>query len=143
VSRDKSTWESICGPELFENFVRTENLAEKLLIADPIITRLSLVILFFSSSILCYDDSYTPVKIPKKKTRIMEIQNAYAALLWNYLSHRYGNLGAIQIYSDLIHVFLKMQRVGFGIGTRVRTKNELLITHKTISQFLTLDIRDS
>ena len=73
----------------------------------------------------------------------MNIQNAYAELLWNYLLHRYGNDHSVQIYSNLILVFLKMQRVGFDIGVRVRTRNELNSTYQTLTRLVTLDIRDS
>ncbi len=71
----------------------------------------------------------------------MKIQNAYVTLLWNYLLHRYGNDCAIQIYSNLIRVYLKMKSVGFGIGMQMRTRTELTITHQTVNQLLTLDIR--
>ena len=64
------------------------------------------------------------IKIPKKKTSILEIQNAYVTLLWNYLLHRYGAVGAVKVYSNLIHVYLKMQTVVFHIGVQVRTRNE-------------------
>jgi hypothetical protein len=133
----------MCGPEYYEQFDSTERLAEKKLIADPIITRLLLVILFFSSSLFCLYDSSVSLKVPKKKTCILEIQNGYATLLWNYLSHRYGYVGAVQVYSNLIHVYLKMQRVGFEIGVQIRTRSELLITHETLNQIAALEIRDS
>ena len=133
----------MCGPEYYEQFDSTERLAGRKLIADPIITRLLLVILFFSSSLSCFYDSSVTIRVPKKKTSILEIQNAYAALLWNYLLHRYGYVGAVQVYSTVIHVYLKMQRAGFEVGVQVRTRTELLITHETLNQIAALDIRDS
>jgi len=133
----------MCGPELYEQSVRTQNLAEKLLVNDPTITRLGIIILFFSSSLFCLYDSNIPLKIPKKRRAVNDIQNAYITLLWNYLLHRYGNLSAVQIYSNLIHVFLKMQSVGFDIGIRMRTRNELMIIYQTTDQLLTRDIRNN
>jgi hypothetical protein len=88
-------------------------------------------------------DSYIALKIPKKRTAVNDIQNAYVTLLWNYLLYRYGNLNAIRIYLNLVHVFLKTQCVGFNIGTRMRTRNELMFTHETLHQLLTLNIRDN
>ncbi|CAF3742226.1 unnamed protein product [Rotaria sp. Silwood1] len=142
-SLEKATWELICGPQLFREFSRTANLAEKSLITDPIIIRLWLVVLFFSSSLFCLYDNYIFLKIPKKKTAIIEIQNIYATLLWKYLLHRHGNFGAVQIFSNLMHTYLQMQRVGFEIGIQIRTRNELLVTYETLNQILTLDIRDN
>lgn len=55
--------------------------------------------------------------------------------------HRYGYFTAIQIYSNLIHVYLKMQRVGFDIDVQVRTRKELLITHETLNQLVAIDLR--
>jgi hypothetical protein len=115
----------MCGPELFERFVRTEKLAEKSLIADPIITRLWLIVLFFSSSLYCVYDKDASLKVPKKKVATTWIQSAYVTLLWNYLLHRHGYLGAVHIFSNLIHVFLKMQHVGSDIGIQVRTRADV------------------
>ncbi|UJR21642.1 hypothetical protein I4U23_024719 [Adineta vaga] len=143
TSFDASTWRFICGDELYEQFVYIENLAEQKLITDPVITRLWMVVLYFSSSLFCLYDVRPTFKIPKKKTAIRVIQDAYVILLWNYLLHRYGDLNAVQIYSNLILVYLKMQRVGFDIGLRVRTRHELTDTHKVLNQLLTLDIKDS
>jgi hypothetical protein len=63
-------------------------------------------------------------------------------LLWNYLLHRHGYLGAVHIFSNLIHVFLKMQHVGSDIGIQVRTRADLLGTHETLKQLTTFDIQD-
>ncbi|CAF1026636.1 unnamed protein product [Rotaria magnacalcarata] len=142
ISRDNATWALICGPQLYEQFAYTKQLAERSLIADPIITRLWMVVLFFSTSLFCLYDSYQFIKIPKKKTAIIDIQNIYATLLWKYLSNRHGYDGAVRIYSKLINVYLRMQRVGFEIGVQVRTRSELLVTYETLNQILTLDIRD-
>ncbi|CAF3122118.1 unnamed protein product [Rotaria sp. Silwood2] len=143
MSLERATWELICGPQLFAEFSRTTKVAERLLITDPVVIRLWLVVLFFSSSLFCLYDNYLVLKIPKKKTAIIEIQNIYATLLWKYLLHRHGNFSAVQIYSNLIHTYLQMQRVGFEIGIQVRTRNELLITYETLNQILALDIRDN
>ena len=70
---------------------------------------------------------------------IRETQNAYVTLLWNYLVYRYGDLHAIQIYSNLALVYLNMQHVGSEIGIRFRTRNELAVTNKVLNQLLTLD----
>ncbi|CAF1388192.1 unnamed protein product [Rotaria sordida] len=143
ISLEKATWELICGPQLFEEFNRTAKLVERSLITDPIIIRLWLVVLFFSSSLFCLYDNYLLLKIPKKKTAIIDIQNIYATLLWKYLLYRHGYFGAVQIYSNLIHTYLQMQRIGFEIGVQVRTRNELLITYETLNQILTFDIRNN
>jgi hypothetical protein len=142
VTSYKATWELMCGKELYKQFDQAERLAEKLIITDPIITRLFIVTLFFSTPLHYHDDCPTPTPILKKKQPTHQIQNAYATLLWKYISHRHGDLEAVRIYSNLIHVYLKMQRVGFGIYTHLRTQKELMATHETLNKLVTLDIND-
>lgn len=140
MSLDKAAWSLMCGPELYERFLRTEKLAARSLITDPIVTRLWLVVLFFSTSLYSYyDQSLSKAKLNKTCPSI-EIQNAYATLLWKYLVHRHGDLEAVRIYANSVHVFLSMIRVGAGVNIRLRTIAELIPTHETLSQLVSLDI---
>jgi hypothetical protein len=132
----------MCGPQLYQQFVQAEKLAEKSWIADPIITRLWVIVLFFSTPLHYHDDCPTSTPILKKKSPVHQIQNAYTTLLWKYLTHRHGQMEAIRIFSNLIHVYIKMQTVGFGIYIRLRTQKNLLETDQTLSELVTLDVND-
>ena len=131
----------MCGEVLYQRFLRTRHIAQSKLIADPIVTRLWLIVLFFSSSLYTY---YDPMSYNKSKTKrsfaSTTIENGYVTLLWKYLLHRHGSQQAIRIFSDLIHVFLQMIRVGVDINTRLRTQPEHLPAHETLSQLVSLDI---
>src|SRR4051812_1287992 len=101
------------GSQLYKQFVQAEQLAEKLWIADPVVTRLWIIILFFSTPLHYHDDCPTPTPILKKKLPLYQIQNGYVTLLWKYLLHRHGLMESARIYSNLVHVYMKMQSVGF------------------------------
>ncbi|CAF1210962.1 unnamed protein product [Adineta steineri] len=120
----------------------TEKMAEKSWITDPIVTRLFVVILFFSTPLHYHDDYSTPTKILKKKQAIFQAQSAYITLLWKYLTHRYGSVGSIRIYLNLVHVYMKMQEVGYGMYMQLTTQKDLVPTHETLSKLVTLDIND-
>jgi hypothetical protein len=133
----------MCGPELYKDFSHTEELARTSMIADPIVTRIWIIILFFSAPLFSYYDSESSVLKVKRTSSIIDTQNAYATLLWKYLTHRHGYMESVRIYSNLMHVFLNMQRVGFGINNRLRTQQELNSTHETLDQLVTLTINDT
>ena len=140
IALDKAAWSLMCGHELYERFLHTEKLAEHLLITDPIVTRLWLVILFFSTSLYSYYDQTLSKAKQNKTCPSMEIQNAYTTLLWKYLVHRHGQLEATRIYANLIQVFLNMIRIGIGINIRLQTLAEFIPTHETLNQLVSLDI---
>ena len=138
-----STWELICGTQLYIQFVQTERLAEKYLIADPIITRLWIIVLFFSTPLHYHYDCPTPTPLLKKKSAVRQAQHAYVTLLWKYLAHRYGDDQCIRMYSNLVRVYMKMQSVGYGMHTHLRTQQELLSTHETLNKLVTIDINEA
>jgi hypothetical protein len=130
----------MCGPELYKQFAHTEKLAEKLWIADPIVTRIWLVTLFFSTPLFSYYDPMSSITKIKKKFSFIDIQNAYVLLLWKYLLNRHGYMESVRIYSNLIHVFLHMLRIGIDINIRLRTQKEFMLVHETLDQLSILDI---
>ncbi|CAF1069877.1 unnamed protein product [Adineta steineri] len=143
VNAYNKTWQLICGIQLYEEFNRAEKMAEKSWTTDPIVTRLFVVILFFSTPLHYHDDSPTPTKLLKKKQAILQTQNGYITLLWKYLTYRYGSEGSIRIYLNLVHVYMKMQQVGYGMYMQLTTQKDLVPTHETLSKLVTLDINDT
>jgi hypothetical protein len=134
----------MCGPELYKQFTDTQELAVKSIITDPIVTRGWIVTLFFSTPLFSYYDPMSPSIIKmKEKLPFIDIQNAYVTLLWKYLLHRHGYMESVRIYSNLVHVFLHMLRIGIDINIRMRTQKELMVTHKTLDQLATLDINNA
>ncbi|CAF2397904.1 unnamed protein product [Rotaria sp. Silwood2] len=136
----KSIMEFICGPELYKQFAHIENLAEKLMIADPIITRLWIIVLFFSTPLFSYYDSKSKKIKVKKKLPFIDIQNTYATLLWIYLLYRHGPLESVRIYSNVIRIFLNMLRVGIDIHMRLRMEKYLISIDTTLDELVQLDI---
>lgn len=130
----------MCGPELYQQFVYVENSAEKLIIADPIITRLWITVLFFSTSLFSYYEPATTMEELNHESSYIEIQNAYVTLLWKYLLYRHGPIESARIFSNLILVFLNMLRVGLSINIRLRTEKRLIKLHKTFDRLPNLNI---
>ncbi len=130
----------MCGPDLYEQFTHAQELAKILIIADPIVTRLWLVTLFFSTPLYSYYDPQSSIIKMKKTVSFIDIQNSYVTLLWKYLLHRHGFMESVRIYSNLVHVFLHMLRVGIEIDIRLRTQQEFFVTHTTLDQLAELDI---
>jgi hypothetical protein len=137
----RTGWELLCGRELYKQFQYIENLSEKLIIADPIVTRLWLVTLFFSTPLFSYYDPKLPVIKTKKKLPSIDIQNAYVTLLWKYLLYRHGYMESVRIYSNLIQVYLHMLRVGIEINLRFRAHMDLKMIHETLEKIATIDIQ--
>jgi hypothetical protein len=132
----------MCGPQLYTEFIQAEQLGENLWINDPVVTRLWIIVLFFSTPLHYHDDGPIPTSILKKKLPLRQTQNAYVTLLWKYLLYRHGDVESIRIYSNLVHVYMKMQSVGFGIYLQLRSKQDLLSTHETLNKLVTVDINE-
>ncbi len=116
-------------------------MSEKLIIADPIVTRLWLVTLLFSTPLFAYYDLQSSAIKIKKKLPSIDIQNAYITLLWKYLLYRHGYMESVRIYSNLIQAYLHMLRVGISINLRFRTQRDLKMTHAALEKIATFDIQ--
>ncbi|CAF0927227.1 unnamed protein product [Adineta steineri] len=85
----------------------------------------------------------TPQSPNEQPYTIFQTQNGYITLLWKYLTHRYGSEGSVRIYLNLVHVYMKMQEVGYGMYMQLTTQKDLVPTHETLSKLVTLDINDT
>jgi hypothetical protein len=132
----------MCGLQLYKQVIQAEQLGEKLWINDPVVIRLWIIVLFFSTPLHYHDRGPTPTPILKKKLPLYQVQNAYITLLWKYLLYRHGDVESIRIFSNLVHVYMKMQSVGFSIYLQLRSKQELFSTHETLNKLVTLDINE-
>lgn len=137
------SWQSVCGRQLYTDFSQVIRSAQKFWISDPVVIRLWVITLFFSTPLHYHDEGPLLTPILKKKAAVRQTQNAYIGLLWKYLLHRYGNDGAVRIYSNLVFVYLKMQSIGFDIYMYLKDKRELQPTHETINKLVTLDIHEN
>ncbi len=70
---------------------------------------------------------------------MMEIQNSYVTLLWNYLLHRHGDIDAIRIFSNLNGIYLRMQRISQAVNTEIRTRNDLSTLHEAFNRAVIID----
>jgi hypothetical protein len=131
--------EYILGSRLFPEFIDTKIRAEQILIADPVVTRLWLLVLFFSTPLNCYYDHSLPVLTENRRLAMIEIQNSYVTLLWKYLSHRHGDMDAIRIFSNLNGIYLRMQRISQAVNTEIRTRNDLSTLHEEFNRAVIID----
>lgn len=138
LTLDDISSEYILGSSLFAEFLEMRNRAAQILITDPVVTRLWLLILFFSTPLNCYYDQSSPEISVRSKT-IIDIQNSYVTLLWNYLLHRHNSLDAIRIFSNLNGIYLRMQRISQAINTEIRTRNDLFALHQAFSRAVLID----
>lgn len=129
----------MCGPEIYPDFCYVENLMRKHIINDPIVVRLWMVILFFSTPLQYHNDNQSTTPLFKKRSAITETQNTYTTLFWKYLLHRHQENEAVRIFADLIRVCLKMQQVGSRIYLHLRSKQDLLPTHETLNRLVTVE----
>jgi hypothetical protein len=74
-----------------------------------------------------------------RRLAIMDIQHSYVSLLWNYLSHRHGDVDAIRIFSNLTSIYLRIQRISQAVNTQIRARNDLLTLHEAFSQAVIID----
>ena len=132
----------MCGAELYPEFEQVERLCDRHVVADSVTTRLWIVILFFSTPLHYHYDSPSPTPLLKKRASVHEAQCAYATLLWKYLVHRHNDMEAVRIFSDLVRVYLKMQRVGYSMYSRLKSQQELKVAHETLQKLVTLDVND-
>jgi len=124
---------------MYKQMSHVEQLAEKLWIADPIVTRLWIIVLFFSTCLFsCYDSKSSIVK----KSPFIAIQNGYVTLLWKYLLNRHGYVESARIYSNLIRVYLNMLRVGLSVHIQHETNKEYGVVQATFDQLITLNINN-
>lgn len=138
-----ATWKMICGPELYVEFRRVEKMTDEHLITDPVVTRLWIITLFFSTPLHYhnYDQIVTPLF--KKKQQIFKIQNAYGTLLWKYLVYRHQEREAVRIFFNLIRIYLKMQQVGYGMFLNLQSKQELASAQELLHKLVTTNLDDT
>ena len=126
INQDNKAAEYVYGKEIFADSVQMKIKANSILITDPVVTRLWLVILFFSSPLLCYYDRSLPEISDKNRLALNQIQNSFINLLWNYLSHRHGYFDAVRIFADFIRIYLQMQSISRQINHQKRTRMDLI-----------------
>ena len=102
-------------------------------------TRLWLLVLFFSTPLNCYFDPTLPVLPENRRIAIMKIQNSYVSLLWNYLLHRHGYIDAIRIFSNLNGIYLRMQRISQAVNAEIRTRFDLTTLHEAFNRAVIID----
>ena len=86
--------------DMFVDFVRY----------DPLIVKLLVIVLFFSTNSLTTRSIYDPGRYQQLKY-IQQVQTSYLELLWSYLFEKYGEENAIICYTHLITKYLHVQTV--------------------------------
>ena len=119
--------------------MRTKQRVGSILITDPVVNRLWLFILFFSSPLYCYYDRSLPEVVPERKLGLNQIQNSYVLLLWHYLLHRHGFDDSVRIYANLVRAYLQMQRIAQAANTEIRTRHDLIDLNRAFNRAAILD----
>ncbi|CAF1575282.1 unnamed protein product [Rotaria sp. Silwood1] len=136
---DNLSAEYVCGSNLYPEFVNTKHRAEQILITDPVVTRLWLLVLFFSTPLHCYYQQALPEIDTNQRRAIMKIQDTYITLLWKYLVHRHGDMGAIHIFSNLNGIYLQMQRISQAVNKQIRTRNDLSTLNEAFNRAVIIE----
>ncbi|CAF3566477.1 unnamed protein product [Rotaria sordida] len=139
VNIDNTAAEYVYGKELFAASVQIKKKAESILITDPAVTRLWLLILFFSTPLLCYYDHSLPDLSYEHRLDLNKIQHSFIILLWNYLSHRHGYFDAVRIFSNIICIYLQMQRISRAINHEIRTRNDLVDVNQALNRAIAFE----
>ncbi|CAF1013550.1 unnamed protein product [Adineta ricciae] len=122
---DRTAAQCTYGVSLFEQWVFMKQRLDVIIVNDPVITRLCLIILFFSTPLLCYFDPTLPAISIASIVYLNKIQNSFVNLLWNYLLHRQGYLGTIRILNNLIRAYLQSQKFLQTIQHQLQTQRDL------------------
>lgn len=131
--------EFICGPLLYFEYVNIKNEASSTLITDPVVTRLWLLILFFSTPLYCYFDLSLPKISIERQKSLNYVQNSYVSLLWNYLLQRHGFSESMRIFVNLIRIYLRMQRLAQAVNIGVRTRTDLTSLNESLNSAILFD----
>ncbi|CAF1174870.1 unnamed protein product [Rotaria sp. Silwood1] len=107
---DKPENELVILPLYGTEVTRQTRLICQQLSLDPILFKITLVALAFSSN--CYmihdDGNITRDSLLLGTFRLLGSQNAYVELIWKYLMHTYGHDHAVQTFSKLIKHLLEI-----------------------------------
>jgi len=135
---DNEAAEHVYGSELFLETKQIRKRAASILVNDPVIARLWLLILFFSSPLSCFYDGTSIEQPVKSKSNLIKIQDSFCNLLWSYLLHRHGPIDAVRIFSNTVRVYLQLQRTSRSINHLVRTRTDLKSMNQSFNQAIRL-----
>lgn len=111
-----------------------------IIINDPAVTRLWLLILFFSTPLHCHFDLSLPGISKKNRLDLNHMQDSFTILLWNYLVHRHGMMDAVRIFSNLIRVYLQMQHFSCAVNHEARTRSDLHVMNQAFNQAVVFEM---
>jgi hypothetical protein len=134
VNMDNTAAEYVYGKTLFDEIMQVKTRAGSILINDPAVTRLWLLILFFSTPLICHFDRSLPDISNENRLYINQVQDSFTLLLWNYLLHRHGYIDAVRIFSNFIRIYLQAQRLSQRVSQEVRTRTDLIPMNQALNR---------
>jgi hypothetical protein len=93
-------------------------------INDPIIMKLFLIVLFFTTTSLTTRSIYDPPEY-KQLDNIKKIQSSYIELLWSYMLEKCGEEHSIHLFTKLITKYLHVQIIIDQIDSIIRMNNDI------------------
>ena len=93
-------------------------------VGDPILMKLFLIVLFFTTTSLTTTSIYDPGKY-KQSNDIKQIQSSYIELLWLYLLEKWGEEHAIQLFTKMITKYLRVQIMIDQVDSIIRMNKDI------------------
>jgi hypothetical protein len=128
---DRLAFESVLSDDIIRRLTNVLETFQALVPHDPIIMKLSLIILALSSRIipLVRKERYDDMDFHPLPRNFLSSQNYYLTLLWKYILHRLGYHDAVLFSVRFIQTFLRRQRIEADITDIVynRDNHEQLI----------------
>ncbi|UJR27537.1 hypothetical protein I4U23_008819 [Adineta vaga] len=139
ITIDRTAAEYANGKSLSDECVSVRRKIALILINDPIVTRLWLLVLFFSTPLLCYYNPSLPKISLNNNIYLNQIQNSFVNLLWRYLVHRQEYFNAIRVFANLIRIYLHTQRVGYTLDQQRQTRQDLNQMNQLFNRILVFE----
>ncbi|CAF1320382.1 unnamed protein product, partial [Didymodactylos carnosus] len=124
-SVDLMVFQYVYGDQLL--MVITEALESlRVVLFDPIMIRLLLIILIFSTSLsITSQDSNFEYQSESSLVNSFQIQNYYIKLLWYYMEYRFGEQQAVRMLSIIILHCLHSQNIGYQLDQHFQQRHDL------------------
>jgi hypothetical protein len=91
---------------------------------DPIIIKLFIVVLFFTTDALTTKSIYNPGQY-KQLDEIKQIQSSYMELLWLYMVDKYGEEDAVHLLTKMITRYLHVQMTIDQVDSIIEVNNDI------------------
>ncbi|CAF1211619.1 unnamed protein product [Rotaria sordida] len=122
---------------LHEIYLSLSNSFVEFVRYDPIMIKLLIIILFFTTNPLTTRSIYDQGEY-KQLNNIKQIQSSYIELLWLYMIEKYGEQNAVHLFTKMITKYLYLQLMIDSMDSIVRVNNDIHNIDSLMQSFLQL-----